>query len=628
MAITAGLSPVARQRVFLDTGVVAPGAKLSTWLAGTSFATPAATYSDRALAVANANPIVASSGGLFGPIYLTPGQAYGYTLTTSAGAAIWSQDYVTGPVDRAVFNVLDYGAVGNGIADDTAAFQAAIAAVPVKGGTVVVPSGYTFAINLLVNRPKLTIQGGGIGRVDSTTNAAGITAYDVTQPAMTLGNDTQLNEGCNLENLEFSGGNTCYYGLKLAGGSYSQWHTNLTFQSFTKKGLWIQSGASYPCAFLYVNGLGIQPTTSASHEHNVYIQQSDAAQYVEAIFFENVRLAGVSHGLVCEIAGSANTVWTNSWFQINASDFGVKLSKPFATTPRLKGNGLYLDSSNSADTLLLVDFAAATDPIGSYVFGQVGLDGKVSMNGTLKANTSDLHIPDLTQLINPVAVTAYRHLAADGTSTLVAASYNGSNNLTLGQGTTGSSTTVLAPTDLYLGIGASSLIDLQAGKLRPQTDNSVALGDGTHRYTEVFAVAGAINVSDAREKQDLGPIPDRVLDAWAAVGYVQYRWLTAVAQKGDAARWHMGVVAQQIVKAFSAHGLDAMQYGLLCYDAWDAHDERSGVNDDGEDVWRHIPAGDRYAIRPEECLFLEAALQRRTSDRLHAALLQVARGTA
>lgn len=42
-------------------------------------------------------------------------------------------------ISGAVFNVLDYGAVGNGIADDTAAFKAAINAA--KGGTVFVPLG-------------------------------------------------------------------------------------------------------------------------------------------------------------------------------------------------------------------------------------------------------------------------------------------------------------------------------------------------------------------------------------------------------------------------------------------------------------------------------------------------------
>jgi hypothetical protein len=128
------------------------------------------------------------------------------------------------------------------------------------------------------------------------------------------------------------------------------------------------------------------------------------------------------------------------------------------------------------------------------------------------------------------------------------------------------------------------------------------------------------------ETTDIAPIDDRVLDAWAEVPYVQYRWLTAVADKGDAARVHHGVIAQQIVAAFTAKGLDATRYGLLCHDTWEAHDERCGVNAAGEDVYRPIAAGDRYALRMDECLVLEAALQRRTIARLSAHLLQIARG--
>ncbi len=40
-----------------------------------------------------------------------------------------------------VVNVKDFGAVGNGVADDYAAFVAAIAALPVNGGKIIVPSG-------------------------------------------------------------------------------------------------------------------------------------------------------------------------------------------------------------------------------------------------------------------------------------------------------------------------------------------------------------------------------------------------------------------------------------------------------------------------------------------------------
>jgi len=44
-------------------------------------------------------------------------------------------------INGAPFNVLDFGAVGDGVADDTAAIQAAIDAVPTGGGAVYLPQG-------------------------------------------------------------------------------------------------------------------------------------------------------------------------------------------------------------------------------------------------------------------------------------------------------------------------------------------------------------------------------------------------------------------------------------------------------------------------------------------------------
>jgi hypothetical protein len=92
---TGYLTPDARLRVLSDLGVILPGAKLNTYSAGTS--TPLATYSDVALTTPNANPVVASSGGLFGPIFLTRGVAYKFVLTDTLGNAVWTQDNVTVP---------------------------------------------------------------------------------------------------------------------------------------------------------------------------------------------------------------------------------------------------------------------------------------------------------------------------------------------------------------------------------------------------------------------------------------------------------------------------------------------------------------------------------------------------
>lgn len=104
------LSPDARLRVFSDLGLVVPGAKLFTYVSGTP-ATPLGTTSDAAGLVPNTNPIVASAGGLFGPIYLTPGLAYKYVLTDALGGPIWSQD----PVSLNLLGLATAGTVDTGI---------------------------------------------------------------------------------------------------------------------------------------------------------------------------------------------------------------------------------------------------------------------------------------------------------------------------------------------------------------------------------------------------------------------------------------------------------------------------------------------------------------------------------
>lgn len=70
-------------------GVFANGSKLYFYEAGTS--TPLDTYTTQALAVANANPVVADQYGLFGPIYLLD-RAYKVVLKTSADVEVFTQD--------------------------------------------------------------------------------------------------------------------------------------------------------------------------------------------------------------------------------------------------------------------------------------------------------------------------------------------------------------------------------------------------------------------------------------------------------------------------------------------------------------------------------------------------------
>lgn len=152
---------------------------------------------------------------------------------------------------------------------------------------------------------------------------------------------------------------------------------------------------------------------------------------------------------------------------------------------------------------------------------------------------------------------------------------------------------------------------------QPTGDNTQTNGAAGNRWSVVYAGTGAINTSDERQKQDVEVIPDAWLNAWADVEFTRFKFRDAVVLKGGQARWHIGLIAQRIKSVFEAHGLDAFEIGLLCYDKWGDEYEDKRLEDGGfGDPVLAKPGGDRYGVRYDEALCLEAALMRRELKQL------------
>jgi len=192
-------------QIFDNNGVPLAGGKIFSYQAGTT--TPQATYTTSAGNVAHPNPIILNSAGRVpsgGEIWLTDGANYKFVLKTSAdveiatyenvagnGSGIFTalaapngatlvgftgfnsqvgtvaslagnsgSDWVgflqsgTGAVARSaqdkmrdVLNVADFGAVGNGVTDDTTAIQRAIDAAIANNKNVVFKSGATYLVS-------------------------------------------------------------------------------------------------------------------------------------------------------------------------------------------------------------------------------------------------------------------------------------------------------------------------------------------------------------------------------------------------------------------------------------------------------------------------------------------------
>jgi hypothetical protein len=108
------------------------------------------------------------------------------------------------------------------------------------------------------------------------------------------------------------------------------------------------------------------------------------------------------------------------------------------------------------------------------------------------------------------------------------------------------------------------------GNLFPFADNAVTLGASSNRWSVVYSATGTINTSGAATKTGT-----RALDAaeiaaakTLAANLRVFQFVDAVAKKGaDKARWHAGMIYEEVVAAFEAQGLDPMRYGIVCRDA-------------------------------------------------------------
>lgn len=187
---------------FSANGVPMVGGTLETYIAGST--TPATTWQDSALTIANTNPITLDARGEC-VLWLDPAIVYKFVLKNSADVIQWTQDNINNTNTsgasgaslvgfiqsgagalattaqeklRESLTAKDFGNIGTGAADDRAALAAAdAAAVAADGGITLTRGIYKVSSNLTIAAP-VKFNPGAILKPDSGVTITLSNAFD------------------------------------------------------------------------------------------------------------------------------------------------------------------------------------------------------------------------------------------------------------------------------------------------------------------------------------------------------------------------------------------------------------------------------------------------------------------
>lgn len=157
--------------------------------------------------------------------------------------------------------------------------------------------------------------------------------------------------------------------------------------------------------------------------------------------------------------------------------------------------------------------------------------------------------------------------------------------------------------------------------------NTLSLGLSSNVWKDIYSQNAVTIVSDVRYKTDVSELTEQELQCAIACSklYRKYKLNSAVDEKGlNSARYHVGVIAQEVVQCFTDHGLDWRKYGIITYEKWDAIEavkyQAATYDENDQELTPEIQAiegcetGEIYMVRYDELnCFINAGIEYRLS---------------
>ena len=289
-------------------------------------------------------------------------------------------------------------------------------------------------------------------------------------------------------------------------------------------------------------------TLNADGSGNDISMQSNAAEKLKLTAEGNLHLQGSDSRIQLNAQGGANVVGNNT-VHIRGDGTSMKLMTA--------SGGDYIYEVNGSEKMRIkaegnVLVGTTSTTVGGATSGSgFRIDGA---NGILQVAAS--------QSISAI----FNRTSTDGS--IVSLRKNGSEIGSIG---TAGGSLHLGGGDCGIGFyqGADAWVPVN-GTTFAIRDNAIDLGYSSARFDDIWATNGTIQTSDRNEKQDIEELSvAETAVATACKGLMRkFRWKSAVAEKGDDARIHFGIIAQDLQDAFTAEGLDAGDYAMFISSTW------------------------------------------------------------
>jgi hypothetical protein len=481
-----------------------------------------------------------------------------YTLTAS-GATLQS---VQTKLEQYV-SVKDFGAVGDGVTNDTAAVQAAID----SGEPIVFPAGSYACGPLTQSTNSQRFYADGFVNIQKNANGVLFTS---------TGNYVQF-EGIQFIGTGFTGDN-----VNLTGN-----HPTLTnCASFGTPGRALKATGAHVQIFgtcgIYATTdatasgfdieIGVSGTATLYHQlMNVYTSQATGGilltdvgshvivggQFGKLSILSGTSPAGVNGGITsnARILGNvtvnlSNSVFSGNQFSNQTITFGAGTS------------GHCLDTSNTASSATIVNSGNAASPIFKSIgtgspSGIVLQYGSDAFNSTIRYSNDEIYFQDAQLYLSNNKALWIADSAGVYKNTV---SLSSGDDFNFGNDTGANFTNLQSGSGgIYHVVSGANVTQTATGVFRPVPDGSVNLGGPSNRWSTVYATTGTINTSDANDKKDIRSLSDKE----KAVGVALRALIRAYKWKAGPEETYVGVIAQDVIAAFDAEGLDAGDYGII-----------------------------------------------------------------